>query len=114
MKKFRYDQKVKGAIHATVQEARKSGKSWADALKAAQLVGYNGTVPSLTKFVRPARKSTVKKAKAKSPVAAPAVTTPAVKSSSSNLDITALVHKAVTDAVVSALEGLVVRIKSGK
>ena len=126
MKRMRYDPQVKAAIFAAVQDARKGGKTWAEALEAAHKAGYKGNVDSLTQLVRTSspkasavkasapKKTKVKKAKAKTAVAAPAVKSAAVKSSPAALDITALVHKAVTDAVVQALEGLLVSIKSGK
>ena len=132
MKRMRYDPQVKTAILAAVQDARKSGKTWAIALESAQKAGYRGNLDGLSQFVRSSttktstpktsaavasapKKTKVKKAKtkAKPAVAAPAIKSPVVKSSS-NLDITALVHKAVTDAVVQALEGLLLSIKSGK
>ncbi|HLX65172.1 MAG TPA: hypothetical protein VKX17_28145 [Planctomycetota bacterium] len=125
MKRIRYEPKVKASIIAAVQEARKSGKSWAEALVAAHQAGYKGTVDSLTQFVaanNSAKKTAaVKKAMAKATpavakpaVKAPTVKTPAVKPPQGALDINALVHKAVTDAVVNALEALVARIKGGK
>src|ERR1035437_6000933 len=112
MKRMRYDQTTKASILAAVQDARKSGKTWTDALGAAQKAGYKGNVDSLYQFIRtssatkkpsaPAgsapKKNKVKKAKAKpAVVAASAVKAPAVQSPSSHLDITALVHKTVTD-----------------
>ena len=129
MKRIRYEPQVKAAILAAVQDSRKSGKPWADALAAAQHAGYKGNVDGLTQFVRNSaakttstakktittkKKGKTTKAKTKRAVAAPAVQTPAAKPSSAPLDITALVHKAVTDAVVKALEGLVASIKGGK
>ena len=123
MKRIRYEPQVKAAILAAVQDSRKSGKPWADALAAAQHVGYKGNVDGLTQFVRNSaakktstatKKGKTKKTKTKRAVAAPAVQPPAAKPTSAPLDITALVHKAVTDAVVKALEGLVASIKSGK
>ncbi len=118
MKRMRYDQTTKAAILAAVKDARKSGKSWAQALEVAQQAGYKGTVGSITQFVSAgsAHKKTkpTKKVKAKRAVGAPAAKSPAVQSSPVALDITALVHQTVTDAVVKALEGLVASIKGGK
>ena len=124
MKRMRYEPQVKASIIAAVQEARKGGKTWVDALAAAQAAGYKGTVGGLTQFVAassPTKKTAkVKKAKAKPKpaVPAPAVNAPVAKAptakpTSGPLDITALVHKTVTDAVVNALEALLVSIKGG-
>ena len=125
MKRIRYEPQVKASIIAAVHEVRKSGKPWAEALVAAQQAGYKGTVESLTQFVSsssPTKKAaTAKKAKAKTKPAvaasaakAPVVKPSAVKPTSGPLDIAALVHKTVTDAVVNALEALVASIKGGK
>ena len=123
MKRIRYEPQVKAAILAAVQDSRKSGKPWADALAAAQHAGYKGNVDGLTQFVRNStakktstatKKGKTKKAKTKHAVAAPAIQPPAAKPTSAPLDITAMVHKAVTDAVVKALEGLLMSIKGGK
>jgi hypothetical protein len=120
MKRIRYEAKIKAAIVTAVQEARKGGKSWAQALDAAQQAGYKGTVASLTQFVGPSgptkKKSAAKKTKAsvKPALAAPAVSRPAVKAAPVQLDIATLVQKTVTDAVVNALEALVANIKDGK
>ena len=130
MERIRYEPQVKTAIVAAVKDARKRGKTWAKALEPAKQAGYKGTAGGLVQFVRssstpkkpsaPAasvpKKTKGKKAKtkAKRAVAARPVSSPVVKPSSSSLDINALVHKAVADAVVTALEGLVASLKRGK
>ena len=139
MKRKRYSDKVKASILATVQEARKVGKTWGEAFQASKQMGYKGTVEGLSQMIRNS-KPTITAEPTNSPVngsvvpesgtaqnltaparvkrkytrtaAAPATSTasPAAKPSA-GLDITALVHKAVTDAVVNALETLLVNIK---
>ena len=121
MKRIRYEAQVKAAIIAAAHEARKSGKTWTATLETAKQAGYKGTEGGLYQLVNasaPSKKAvapkaaapkatTGKKAKQKP---APAVSAPI----SGSLDISALVHKTVTDAVVGALEALLVSLKSGK
>ena len=130
MKRVRYEPQVKAAIHSAVLEARKSGKKWSEALEVAKQAGYKGTEGGLMQFMTPSKPAT--KVKASKPVkvkvsapakvkgkpgrkpkvqataSAPIVSAPV---SAGPLDITALVHKTVTDAVVSALEGLLATLK---
>jgi len=147
MKPTRYEPQVKAAIQAAVNEARKGGKKWSEALVIATQAGYKGTEGGLVQFMTPSKpakktsktatsapaaassapavipvkKTKVKakgKSKAKAKAVAPVVKAPTAKPAatpaSGPLDITALVHKTVTDAVVSALEGLLVSLKGGK
>lgn len=144
MKRIRYEPQVKEAIKAAVNEARKSGKKWSEALVIATRAGYKGTAGGLVQLMAPSKPATktskpatsapaaapavipVKKTKvkakqkykAKAKAAAPVVKAPTVKpaatQASCSLGITALVHKTVTDAVVSALEGLLASLKGGK
>lgn len=149
MKPTRYEPQVKAAIQAAVNEARKGGKKWSEALVVATQAGYKGTEGGLVQFMTPSKpakktsktatsasapapaasapaaipvkKTKVKvkgKSKAKAKAVAPVVKAPAAKPAatpaSGPLDITALVHKTVTDAVVSALEGLLASLKGGK
>ncbi len=131
MKRTRYEPKVKAAIIAAVHDARKSGKTWAETLEPAKQAGYKGTAGGIVQLVNASQ--SVKKTKAtktEAPAAtakktrqkrkARIITAPATKAptasapASSPLDITALVQKTVTDAVVNALESLVASLKSGK
>lgn len=132
MKRVRYEPQVKASILEAVRSARNSGKTWAEALETAKLAGYKGTAGGLvqlvgsskrtkataaSKTIAPATtiaKMTRRKRKAKSAAAAPFVSSPTVKPPSGPLDISALVHAAVTDAVVTALEGLLARLKGHK
>ena len=138
MERIRYGPQIKAAIIAAVNDARKSGKTWADAFEPAKQAGYKGSPGGLVQLVtasKPAKKTVApkkvvsenkapatatkakpkQKQKAKRVVAAPSVKAPIVSApSSSSLDIAALVHKTVTDAVVNALESLLANLKSGK
>jgi len=124
MERIRYEPQVKAAILTAVQEARKAGKSWAEALDAAKKIGYLGTEGGLYQFV--SKSKSAKKAKTRKAAApatakkvkpgrkakrAAAVKAPLAQSTSSSLDIMGMVQKAVTGAVVSALEGLLTRLK---
>jgi len=133
MKRIRYEPQIKAAIIAAVQEARKSGKTWKDALGPAMQAGYKGTEDGLYQLVSksatkapatassraapPATKvkKAVRRRQAKRVAAAPRTKAPTVPApTSAPLDITALVLKTVTDAVVTAMESLVTKLKSGK
>jgi hypothetical protein len=47
----RYDPATKAVIVGTAIAARKAGKSWAEAYRAAQAAGYNGSQPGLEQMV---------------------------------------------------------------
>jgi hypothetical protein len=138
MKRMRYDEKVKQAIHAAVHEARKT-KTWAESLAPAKEAGYKGNLAALSQFMATAKKPKApaaakevapatavtaaplapakKKRRTKMAVSAPAkAAAPAVSAQApaTSLDISALVHKTVTDAVVGALEGLLLSLKAAK
>ncbi|HEY3322047.1 MAG TPA: hypothetical protein VGP72_16390 [Planctomycetota bacterium] len=51
----RYDAKTKAAIIDATIAARKGGRTWNDAFKAAQKAGYTGTRPGLEQMIRNAK-----------------------------------------------------------
>ena len=51
-RKSPYDAETKAAILKAAADARGAGKSWADALKAAQAAGYKGSLQYLMKTAR--------------------------------------------------------------
>ena len=70
--------------------------------------------PAVKPATKPAAVKPVAKRITKSTTTKTSVEAPAAIQTSGPLDITALVHKAVTEAVVNALESLVASIKGGK
>lgn len=57
-----YDAKTKAAIIAAASDARKAGKTWAEALEDAKKAGYAGSLQGITKMMRTVAKK-AKKAK---------------------------------------------------